>query len=142
MDGPKPRRGGQQHDIHAAIDYFLIRVQADEALIRRHFNFIRVFLLQALQALLELIFEYVSHCGQHDVFVSVERLTGGAGTATTTTDQTNSKGFIVLFPEKSSRQNRRCGQCAADHSGGFKKVPTCSNSIGWRFHMRIISKGN
>ena len=54
-------------------------------------------LLQALQALLQLILKRIAHRGQDDILVGIESLAGGAGTAPAATDQADAQGVGVFF---------------------------------------------
>ena len=97
VDRAEARRRGQQHDVHAAVNHLLVGVQAHEALLGRDFDLVRVRLLQALQALLQLVLERVAHRGEDDVRVGIERLAGGAGAAPAAADQPDAEGAGV-FP--------------------------------------------
>ena len=123
VDGAKARRRGQEHDVHAAVNDLLVGVQPHEALLGSDFHLVRMLLLQALQALLQLILERVAHRGQDDVLVGIERLAGGAGAAPAATDQADAERVGILLGKELSGQNRRRGQRAADQSRGLEEFP-------------------
>src|SRR5207249_12321035 len=99
-------RGGQQNDIHSAVDHFLVGIKTNEARLWSYFHFITMIFLQRLQAILQLRLEGIAHRRQHHVFVGGECLAGCARATPATADEANFEGVRIFLAEKSSGQDR------------------------------------
>ncbi len=113
MHRAKSGRRGKKHDIHPAINHFLICIEPDETVFGRHFHFIPVFSLEAFQAGLEMICKSIAHRGEDDVWIRFERLVRRARTPSAAANQANAERIGVFFGEKFPRQNCRRRQSAA-----------------------------
>ena len=76
-------------------------------------------LLQALQALLELILERVAHRGQDDILVRIEGLAGGAGPASAATDQADAERVGILLGK----------ECPGKIAGAASALPTRAEAL-------------
>ena len=75
--------GGEQHDVHAAIDNFLIGINPHEhAFLHTVADFAGMIFLDALEAGLRFILKGFTDGVEFDVGIRRERLVDGTGTAT------------------------------------------------------------
>ena len=86
-------RRRQNHDVHTAVDHFLIRIEPDEAVVGIDFNSVLHFTLECPQAAFQLVVKHVGHRRQDDVFVRVKRLIRSASAASATTNETDAQGL-------------------------------------------------
>src|SRR5437868_2475230 len=100
MDRPKTRRRRQQNDVYPAVDQLLIGIQANKALFRNDFDLIRMACFKALQTLLELLLENISHGDQQHVLVGIQRLARGARPAPAAADESDLQSVGIAFCEQ------------------------------------------
>src|ERR1051326_3606777 len=114
MKGAETGRRGENDNIDAAVDNFLVSVEADETFFGRDGDFLGMVGAKVFQAVLKAILESVAHCDQRDIFIGVESLAGRAGTAAAATNEANPKSVRVFFGEDFSRQDRGGCERAAE----------------------------
>ena len=128
------RRRREKHHIHAAVDHFLIRVEAVEFPLLGHVKLVRLLLelrLQHLQRRVNLVAENIAHRPQLHVAVRLERLRCRARAAPAAADEADldlilrEVGSAHVFRNDDRRRDR-------ESAGGFQKITT--GGVRWRIH--------
>jgi hypothetical protein len=88
---PEAGRGAEQHHIHAAVDYLLVRVEPDEPVVRCDIELLsdRTVSLELSDAAINRVGEYVAHGRQDDVLVAAERIGRRTRASPSASDQAN-----------------------------------------------------
>jgi len=108
---PKMRRRRQDNDINAAVDYFLVCVEADEHVIVRHLNAILNVLLptQLPEAHLGEVGKRIAHRYEHIFRTGHERIFRRPGPAPAAADETN-LDLLAHASVNRPRHGKRAGQ--------------------------------
>src|SRR5690554_4285969 len=83
------RWGGQEDDVNARIDNFLIRIKSDEFMAVRYGHLITHLFLNCGIRLLQVVRKNITHCGQSGVFIRCEGLYRSTRSSSTASDQSN-----------------------------------------------------
>ena len=124
-------RGGEQHDIHAAIDNLLIGINTHEhAFLYGVTDFAGVIFLDALEPRLGFILKGFADGVEFDVGIRRERLVDGAGTAAATPDPADLQLGAVGLSEGDGGEGD--SRCAGSGGGGFDEI--AAGGIGLLTH--------
>ena len=126
--GAEARRGGEQHDVHAAIDNFLIGINPHEhAFLYGVTDFAGMIFLDALEPRLGFILKGFTDGVEFDVGIRRERLVNGTGTAAAATDPADLQLGAVGLAEGDGRKGD-C-RCAGGGGGGFDEIAAGGISV-------------
>ena len=120
MDGTEAGRRGEDDDVDAGVDDFLISVEADEGGYGGDFYFLAVAGFESGEGSVDVILEGIADGGKGDVFVGVEGLLGSAGAAPAAADeadlqQIGAGGVDGFWDEKRSGDGGGGDGCSFDH---------------------------
>ena len=131
MLGAESGRGGEQHDVYAAIDNFLVSVNTHEhAFFNRVTDFAGMIFLDALEASLGFILKGFTDGVEFDIGIRRERLVDGAGTAAATPDPADLQLGAVGLSEGDGGEGD--SRCAGSGGGGFDEI--AAGGIGLLTH--------
>ena len=136
--GAEAWRGGEQHDVHAAIDNFLIGINPHEhAFLYTVADFAGMIFLDALEAGLSFILKGFADGVEFDVGIRRERLVDGAGTAAAAADPADLQlGAVGLSEGDGGECDSRC---AGGGGGGFNEI--AAGGIGLLTHGENVVSG-
>jgi hypothetical protein len=115
---PKAGRGGQQHNINAAVDDLLVRIEADEAIFRLHIDLagdVGIF-LQRFETAFEPVGERITHRGKFDVGITAQGLRSRPGAAPTAADQADLEDIAA------GCMDGQRGSGGSEGGGGFQEI--------------------
>ena len=87
VQGPEARRRGENHEIHAAFQNFLVRIEPHKFAFLININLPGAAALHRLKTAIEFIAKHLAHRVEFTVAVSRERLINGTGAAPATADE-------------------------------------------------------
>src|SRR5216683_1269983 len=144
MERAKTRRRGEHHHVGRG-DGVFIGVEADEHRVLVHLDFLFVFLLQVIEAPLQLVFEDIGHGHQFDAATGAEGLIRRAGTAPPAANERQPKGVAGRSAEGEALDWQRAEERAAGDGGGggFKENPAIDLAgarwVDWLVHVCLSS---
>ena len=142
MGRPEVRRRGENHDVDAAVDQFLIGIEAAEMMIFGDGDLVAGFLLQLLgelvQAVFDFVFERIGHRHQLDVLIGVQGIVRRPGAAAAAADEAQLQRIVARRVNRSGKC-QAAGQCAGGDRGGFQKL-TARSGV-WVFGRHGLVSG-
>ena len=109
MERTKSGRGGEDHDIHAAIEHLLIGVQSDKLPLVIDIDFTLTAFADISQGTVQSVAEDLAHGPQLHVAVGVQGLCRGTGAPAAATDEADLQFAAVGFAEGDGGKGNRAG---------------------------------
>ena len=93
--GAEAWRRGEDDDVDVGFHHFPVGIEAGEAILRIDLHFVGGLLAEEGEAGLDLVVEEVGHGGQFDVRIGLKGVGRGAGTASATADEAETKRVVI-----------------------------------------------
>ena len=87
VQGPEARRRGEDHEVHAAFQNFLVRIEPHKFAFLINIDLPGATALHRLKTAIKFVAKHLTHRVEFTVAISRERLVDGTGTASATADE-------------------------------------------------------
>ena len=131
MERTESGRGGEDHDIHAAIEHLLIGVQSDKLPLVIDIDFALATFADISQRTVQPIAEYLAHGPELHVAVGRERLRGSSRAAATAADEADLQLAAVRFTKSYGGKRKGAGGHRSS-AAGFDELATVGSVV---FHV-------